>query len=124
MTRSIKQQLEYRSGLKLQLKINDNRSTMLSVKWDPDCTKVSLHQMFLQAPKNIMDALACYLQRKNTPMPHRIKSFIDENLKKLDYSHLIDKSKLHTVGETYDLQKIFDDINKQYFKVLVIENHG
>ena len=42
-TLTFQERLENSVGSKLRLKINDNRSTMLSVKWDPDCTKVSLH---------------------------------------------------------------------------------
>lgn len=109
------EELENSSGMKLQLKINDNHSTMLSVKWEPDCTKVSLHRMFLQAPRNVMDSLACYLKREDEMISSSIKSFIEENVQKLDYSHLLDKKKMYTQGNLYNLQKIYDDLNEEYF---------
>jgi len=108
-------ELEATSGMKLQLKINDNRSTMLSVRWEPDHAKVSLHRMFLQAPKNIMDSLACYLRREDENLSPNIRSFIEENLQKLDYTHLVKQEKLDTQGNVYDLQQIYDDLNEEYF---------
>lgn len=112
---SIQEQLERVSGKKLKLKINDNRSTMLSVRWEPDYTKVSLHRIFLQAPQNVMQALACYLKQEDRIIAPTIKAFIEDNLKKLDYSHLLDKRKLYSQGHVYNLQHIYNDLNKEYF---------
>ncbi|MBA3958509.1 MAG: hypothetical protein H0X51_09000 [Parachlamydiaceae bacterium] len=111
----LQQELQQRAGKKVQLKINDNRSTMLSVRWEPDCTKVSLHRMFLQAPQNIMQALACYLRQEVKIMSPNIKHFIEENVKKLDYSHTIDRKKLCSQGTVYNLQEMYQEINNEYF---------
>lgn len=109
------EQLEHDVGSKLDLKINDNRSTMLSVKWEPDCTKVSVHRMFLQAPQNVMQALACYLKGKDKKLAPSIKAYIEHSLQQLDYSHELDLSTLQTEGRVYDLQKMYDDLNREYF---------
>jgi predicted SprT family Zn-dependent metalloprotease len=101
-------------GKKLQLKINDNRSTMLSVKWEPDCTKVSMHRMFLKAPRNIMDALACYIRQGDELHP-KVKAFIETGLQKLDYSKALDPRKLYHAGNVYNLKQIYDDLNREYF---------
>lgn len=114
MTR-FQKELEESAGMKLQLKINDNRSTMLSVRWEPNCAKVSLHRMFLEAPKNVMQSLACYLRREDENLSPHIKSFIEENVQKLDYTHLLDREKLYTQGNVYNLQKIYDELNDEYF---------
>ncbi len=114
-TLTFQQQLENSTGMKLQLKINDNRSTMLSVKWEPDCAKVSLHRMFLQAPQNVMQELACYLNGKHTKIAPSIKAYIEDNLQKLDYSHELDLSKLQTKGRVHDLKEIYADLNHEYF---------
>ncbi len=71
---TLQEQLENRIGTKLYLKINDNRSTMLSVKWEPDCTKVSLHRMFLEAPSNMMQALTCYIKGEHKNLSPKYKS--------------------------------------------------
>ncbi|WP_068468709.1 hypothetical protein [Candidatus Protochlamydia phocaeensis] len=112
---TFQEQLENRVGIKLHLKINDNRSTMLSVKWEPDCTKVSLHRMFLQAPHNIMQELACYLKGEHKKIGPSIKAYIEDNLQKLDYSHELDLSKLQTKGRIYDLKQIYCNLNQEYF---------
>ncbi len=108
-------ELEESSGMKLQLKINDNRSTMLSVRWEPNCAKVSLHRMFLEAPQNVMQSLACYLRREEKNLSPKIRSFIEEGLQKLDYTHMVDHSKLDTQGNVYNLRKIYDSLNEEYF---------
>lgn len=116
MTYSLQKKLEDKSGLKLKLKINDNRSTMLSVKWEPDCTKVSLHRMFLDAPRNVMDALACYLKQEDKIIAPSVKAFIEDRLKDIDYSKTLDTSKLSSQGDVYNLQRIYDNLNREYFK--------
>ena len=115
MTFVIQKRLEGSSGLKLKLKINDNRSTMLSVKWEPDCTKVSLHRIFLDAPGNVMDALACYLKKKDRAIGPTVKAFSEDRLKTLDYSHQIDLTKIYSCGNVYNLQQIYNDLNAEYF---------
>lgn len=112
---NFQQELEARAGMRLQLKINKNRSTMISVRWEPDETVVSLHKMFLSAPKNVMNSLACYLRREDENIAHSIRCFIEENVKKLDHTHLLDKMKLSSKGEIYDLQRIYNDLNAEYF---------
>lgn len=109
------EELEEDLGKKLELKINDNRSTMLSVKWEPDRTKVSLHRMFLKAPQNIMDALACYIRQEDESIHPKVKDFIEKGVHKLDYSKEIDQKKLYHIGHVYNLKKIYDDINREYF---------
>lgn len=108
-------QLEMSTGMKLNLKINDNRSTMLRVRWEANCTKVSLHRMFLKAPKNIMDELACYLNREHKKLTPAIKAYIEDHVQKLDYSHELDLSLLETKGRVYDLAKMYRAINREYF---------
>lgn len=107
--------LEIGSGKKVKLKINDNRSTMLSVKWEPEYTKVSLHRIFLQAPVEVMNSLGSYIRREKPSIDRSVKAYIENSLRTLDYSKSLDQSKLSTLGTTYDLQAIFNNLNKTYF---------
>lgn len=100
---------------KLKLKINNNRSTMLSVKWEPDCTKVSLHRIFLEAPKNIMNDLACHIRKENSDVSPKVRAYIEEKLKGLDFSDRLPKEGLVTQGEFYNLEEIYQSINREYF---------
>lgn len=111
----IKSHLQANLNKKVELKLNNNRSTMLSVRWEPDCTKVSLHRMFLEAPKNVMDELACYVRQESKSISHSVRAFIEDRLKKLDYTHLVNPSKLTSSGNVYNLKTIYDDLNAEYF---------
>lgn len=115
-TLTFQQELERNAGKKLRLKFQDNRSTMLSVKWEPECTKVSLHKMFLQAPGNVMDGLACYLKGEDSRLDPAVKAYIEDNLSKLDYSHQLDLSKLETKGTVFQLKELYQDLNCEYFE--------
>jgi hypothetical protein len=109
------QRLQEEADRPLKIKINDNRSTMLSVRWEPDHTRVSLHKMFLHAPDEVMNPLSQYLQCKKEELNPSIKAFIEQKMLALDYSHLIDASDLITQGEAYDLEAIYIEINETYF---------
>lgn len=100
---------------RLLLKINENRSTMLSVRWEPDCTKVSLHKMFLQAPRNIMEELACYVQTRHSQISTNVRAFIEKNLQQIDLTHLLNTKKLSFQGSVYNLQNIYNELNQNYF---------
>lgn len=113
---AIQRRIELAAKKKVKLKINDNRSTILSVKWEPDCTKVSLHRLFLGAPSNIMEALACHICHENSDAPPAVKAYIEDSLKTIDYSNTVDKGKLTTKGSVYDLQKMYKKINQEYFQ--------
>lgn len=110
-------QRELENDLKksVKLRINDNRSTLLSVKWEPHCTKVSLHRFFEKAPKNIMDSLACYIKQEENSIPLNVKSFIEKNTNQLDYSSCLKKVDLDFQGKTYNLKSLLDKVNKEYF---------
>ncbi|NGX42750.1 MAG: hypothetical protein K940chlam7_01037 [Chlamydiae bacterium] len=112
---SFQKQLEDDLQNSVKFTINDNRSTMLSVKWEPHCTKVSLHRFFLNAPENVLNALAGYIKRKDRKIAPAVKTFIEENLNKLDYSQVVNPAKLHVQGETYHLKQLLGDLNQEYF---------
>jgi len=109
------QELQSLVGDKLRLKINDNRSTMVSVKWEPDATKVSLHRMFLSAPFDIRYALAKYLRGDDKSLDPAVKAYIEHAMPLMDYAKRLDVSLLETSGCVYDLKDIFCSINKEYF---------
>jgi hypothetical protein len=112
---SLQKQLQFPCGKKLKLTLNDNRSTMLSVKWDPECTRVSLHRAFLNAPQNVMQALASYLQENDKAIHPSVKAFIEENVQVLDYSDQIIASNLFHQGNVYNVMEMYESLNSEYF---------
>ncbi len=113
---TFQQEIELAVKKKVQLKINDNHTTMLSVKWEPECTKISIHRIFLEAPKNIMDALSCYIKKKNGHLCPSVQAYIEEKLQNEDYSYRIPPEKLISQGVCYDLKQFYDEINLEYFE--------
>lgn len=111
-------QLELERALRknVKLRINNNRSTMLSVKWEPECTKVSMHRFFLDAPKNIMDDLACYIKKESKQLTPDVKSFMEDRINQLDYTHELSHEHLHQIGSIYNLKEIMDQVNGVYFE--------
>jgi len=112
---TFQKEIEHAVKKKVKLKINNNRSTMVSVKWEPDVTKVSVHKMFLEAPQNIMDDLACHITKEDSALAPSVKAFIEEQLQVMDYSHQVNSLKLFTEGKHYNLKDLYESINNEYF---------
>ncbi|MCB1112817.1 MAG: hypothetical protein H7A37_09705 [Chlamydiales bacterium] len=116
---SFQREIEEATKKKVQLRINNNRTTMLSVKWEPSCTKVSMHKMFLNAPKNIIEEVACHIRQVNSNVTPAVRAYIEENILKHDYSYTLDLSKLQTKGDVYDLKALYNEVNDEYFNNLL-----
>ena len=99
----------------IRLSVKDNRSTMLSVRWEEDCTKISLHRIFLSAPKNVLIALADSILEKQTTVASPVKAFIQECVEGIDHSNKIDPLDLSHQGEIHNVKHFYDEINKEYF---------
>lgn len=105
--------------LDLEIVVNENRSTMLNLlERKRDRARLSMHKMFLDAPEQVISAIAHYVRgtRSNRSGQNLVlRGFIQKNLTQLDYSHTVDKQKLVHQGKVYDLSEIYDRLNKQYF---------
>lgn len=110
--------LEEQSGKQVSLKLKVNRSTMLSVRWDSrNCNQANIcvHPMFLRAPRNVMEALACHLREENRTFAPEIKQFISIQ------SHLIPPHEQARIGpllhqgKYFNLQALYDEVNETYF---------
>lgn len=115
----LQKQLQSHCSQQLRLVINDNRSTMLSVKWEPKCTKVSLHRMFLTAPESVMQALGHSIAKKQTIVAPTVKAFIQQELQSLDSTKLLRRYQVDPVGKVYNLQEIYEKLNAEYFDSLL-----
>ena len=72
--------------------------------------------MFLEAPRNVMDALVCYIKQEDKNIDRTVKAFIEDKLKDLNYSHVLDQSKLSSQGNIYNLDRIYEALNEEYFE--------
>jgi len=109
--------LERETGLRLRLVVTDNSSTMLRVRREPGqpLVHLRLHRMFLAADKDVVKALAQWVQRPKARQPGTVlDQFIAQN------RHLIGQSRPRPVpirsrGVHWDLQRFFREINHTYF---------
>lgn len=106
-----------RTGLQIQLHINDNRSTVMSVKYHRDgrSARVGLHHMFLRAEGALLDALAHWVKH---PRSRRHAAALNTFIR--EHNHLLAAKKdrplpVRTRGRVYDLQKLYDEVNAAHF---------
>lgn len=126
-TKSFLADLKAKTDYPLKIRLNNNRSTMLNVQWKKGYTSVSIHRLFVGAPGEVIDSLATYLRGDDKKLAPMIKSYIEKQIAGIDYSSRIDKDCLRPVGVVYDLQEIYDEINREYFDdelCLFITWHG
>jgi hypothetical protein len=115
-TKQKKNSLETLLDSNIDIRVNNNHSTFLSVKWEADVTRVSMHKMFLQAPENIMDALACYIRREHKTISSEIKDYIEQQIESNYPSRYFQiKQRWDSHGQYHQLQEIYNKVNRDYF---------
>lgn len=101
----------------IDLKINANSSTLLSIKYPKDGTpiKYSVHFMFLNAPADVVEALGDYLKKPTDRCRGILRDYMDSQpVKKVEI--LPERVlKLRSRGAVYDLHKLADSVNHEFF---------
>lgn len=112
-------ELEQQSGRQLDVRFHRNRWTYFScetaVRDGRD--RVGLHEVFLDAPPEVIRAVARLIRREDAQARRLIRSFVEA------HSHVWDTladrpprpPKIKPRGKVYDLQAFFDEINRRYF---------
>lgn len=100
----------------LKWRVNDNHSTMVSVRWEENVIHLSLHRLFLGCPREVFEKLAIYLNKEKGRLPREVRSYMEEQIRGLDYSHQLEKVDIVTQGKVHNLQAIYDRINQTYFE--------
>ncbi len=113
----LKEKLTKFSQKEIELKINENRSTFLSVqKKGRHALKLSVHKLFLHGGDPLCKAIAHFSLKKDRDALRVIRSFAHSYFAKADYSSTVDTEKLRTKGIYFDLEEIYDLVNKKYFQ--------
>lgn len=110
-------ELVARSGLEIRLRITNNSSTMMTIRYEAGGRRaiLGLHHMFLGAPEDIRKALAAWTLKPNAKVPGRkLQAFIEAQ------RHLITRRAprpvtTRTRGDCYDLRELFDQVNQECF---------
>ncbi|HOF41658.1 MAG TPA: hypothetical protein PLD73_16430 [Candidatus Hydrogenedentes bacterium] len=118
-TCQLRETLEQRSGLRLELTLTDNVHNLLSVRPSGarGQVKVRLHHLFLAADDSVLDALATWISRPEAKRAGTLlDDFIQENHHKIrqapDQVRII---RIRTRGQCFNLKKLFDEVNQRHF---------
>ncbi|MCH9627317.1 MAG: hypothetical protein S4CHLAM2_09530 [Chlamydiales bacterium] len=117
---SLTAKLQEHLKIDVELVINENRSTMLSIlEKRRNRARLSIHKMFIDAPDEVIGAVAHYVRgtRRNGGGHNSVlRGFIQENLPRFDVSNRLDSTRLVQAGRVYDLNPLYRQINQHYFE--------
>ena len=104
-------------GHAVRLHVHDNRSTMVSFRREDNQLHLRVHHMFLKAGPDVVRALADYARARSARAGRVLDQYVRQNkqaIKPLNVEEARAKP-LRTVGEVYDLQELYDTLNRRYF---------
>ncbi len=123
--RDLAQRIAARLGpeLKVLLTVHDNRSTMISFRRQPPLLKIRAHHMFLDAPPEVVAAIADYAGRGKPDAGAALDGYIaarQASINALPRKQVA----LESRGQCFDLQVLFDEINRAHFDAKVVARIG
>ncbi len=108
-------------GARVQL--TDNKTVLLSQSERDGIRQVRVHQMFLDAPTPVRDAMATFLAHGDRASGRVVDAFIEERGHLLSGAGRALKDDAH-VGAVHDLLPMFHAINQRYFTGTVCAELG
>jgi len=109
----LQDKLTQKIGRPVDLSITDNVSSMIYVRRNGKGYSVRLHHMFIDADISIIDDIAQFVR---TGRSNLIQKFIDEHTFLIRTPSQKKEPRISTTGQYYDLKKIYNDLNRKYFK--------
>ncbi|MGC4115014.1 MAG: hypothetical protein QM765_10470 [Myxococcales bacterium] len=114
--RALADEVSQRLGRPVQLSVTDNRSTMISYRRQDELLFLRVHHMFLDAPAQVVRAIADYAGKGKRAASAVIDAFVRENTTTIRIGHRAGpKARMRAQGKVYDLREIFERINDQVF---------
>jgi len=104
---------------RVRLTVHDNRSTMVSFRRNPGEIHYRIHHMFLEAPHEVVHALAAFAGPRRGAAARRREagSRIDAYVKRNRARIAVPRAdRLLARGRVHDLQAIFDRLNAAHFE--------
>ena len=104
---------------RVRLTVHDNRSTMVSFRRDPGELHYRVHHMFLEAPHEVVTALAAFAgprrgaAARRRDAGSRIDAFVKRNRARIAAPRA---DRLLARGRFHDLQEIYDRLNAAHFE--------
>jgi hypothetical protein len=104
---------------RVRLTVHDNRSTMVSFRRDEGEVHYRVHHMFLEAPHEVVHALAAFAAPRRGAAARRreagtrIDAYVRRNRARIAVPRA---DRLLAAGRVHDLQAIFDRLNAERFQ--------
>jgi hypothetical protein len=112
----VQSRLEERLRRPVVLAVTANRTSLVRVLPETGRTRVRLHAMFLYAPLEVLDALARYARRPHDLEANEVlDAFIHGESRRLTPLGSPTVETGQARGERYDLEEIFEDVNRRFF---------
>ncbi|HEX8441932.1 hypothetical protein [Archangium sp.] len=102
--------------LPVRLAVTDNRSTMVSFRRSANVLQLRLHHMFLDAPEQVVRAVADYAGRGNRVAGGVLDDYIRGQQPRIRQERHAAEADLEPRGRYFDLQALFDSLNHTYFQ--------
>lgn len=102
-------------GVPVRLRVTDNRSTMVSYKRQERSLALRLHHMFLDAPPEVLQALADYAGRGKGAAGKVLDGFIHQAQERIRAGRR-KGAPLAPAGRHFELKSIFDRMNEAHFQ--------
>jgi len=104
-------------GERVRLVVHDNRSTMVSFRRDGGYLHYRVHHMFLDAPQEVVHALAAFagpgrMAARRRDAGGRIDAYVRDHRGRIGAPR---PARLTAQGRVHDLQAIFDRLNAEHF---------
>ena len=113
------ERLRARYGGPVDLRVNDNTSTLLSMRRPSGggAVRFSVHRMFLDADDEVVEALAQYLRRPTTRSQRTLRAYMDARAAHVRCERPAPKAlTLRARGRAYDLHAFADAVNAEWFE--------
>jgi hypothetical protein len=103
-------------GKVLNLRLTDNRYTIISVQRGRECYRVRVHRMFAGSEPRLVRALARYIVHNDQRASALLSQYIEQNQHRIQQQpRRARRVVLRTQGRVHDLQAMFGRLNRAYF---------
>jgi hypothetical protein len=101
--------------VKVHLAVHDNRSTMISFRRQPPLLRIRAHHMFLEAPPEVVRAIADYAGRGRRAAGRVLDDYIARQEARIR-AQPRRPGLLEARGQCFDLAEIFEALNREHFQ--------
>ena len=103
-------------GKTLELRLTDNRYTIISVRRGRECYRTRIHRMFAGAEPRLLRALARYIVHNDQRSSELLSEFIERNQDQIkQHVPRVRREVLRSQGKVHDLRAVLDRLNRRYF---------